>query len=122
MPGIDLAEGMGRMGCDFERYITIFSQFCQDLEPITVQLKELIRQNDLTGAREKNHSLKGAAGNLSATDLFFASQSLEKAIDANDMDQVKYCFSLVEEKFFQVKESLKKVRNGSSDLLKIKID
>ncbi len=110
MPGMDVDEGMNRMGCSFERYITILSQFCQDLEPIPFQLKELIRQNNLTGAREKNHSLKGSAGNLAAKDLFSASQSFEKAIDAKDIDQIKCCLSQVEEKFSQVKESLKNIK------------
>ncbi|NOX32452.1 MAG: response regulator [Deltaproteobacteria bacterium] len=110
IPGIDVDEGMDRMGCKFERYITILFQFCQDLGPILLQLKELIRQNNLTGAREKNHSLKGSAGNLAAKDLFTASQSLEKAIDAKDMDQVKYFLSQVEKSFSQVEESLKNLK------------
>ena len=110
MPGMDVDEGMNRMGCSFERYLTILSQFCQDLEPLPSQLKELIRQNDLTGAREKNHSLKGSAGNLAAKDLFSASQSFEKAIDAKDLDQIKFFLSQIEERFSQVKESLKNTR------------
>jgi two-component system sensor histidine kinase/response regulator len=104
--GIDLDEGMDRMGCSYERYLTILSQFCQDLEPIVFQLKELILENNLTQAREKNHSLKGAAGNLAAKNLFIASQSLEKSIDSKDMDQIQYFLAKIDESFFEVKNAL----------------
>jgi two-component system, sensor histidine kinase and response regulator len=110
IPGIDIDEGMDRMGCNFERYITILFLFCQDIEPKISQLKELIHQNNLTGAKGKNHSIKGSAGNLAAKDIFAASQSLEKAIDAKDMDRTKYFLSQVEESFFEVKESLKNIK------------
>ena len=106
IPGIDLDEGVDRMGCSHERYITILSQFCRDFESIIFQIKELIHENDFTGAREKNHSLKGAAGNLAAKDLFFASQSFEKSIDSKDIDQIKYFLSQVEESFSKVKNFL----------------
>jgi len=107
IPGIDVDEGMDRMGCDFKKYITILSRFCQDLEPILPQLKESVRQNDLSGAKEKNHSLKGSAGNLALKDLFSASQSLEKAINGKDTDQINLFLFRVEEKFFKVKDALK---------------
>ena len=108
--GIDVDEGMDRMGCDFERYIAILSQFCHDFEPIPSQLKEFILQNDLTGAREINHSLKGSAGNLSLKDLFAAALSLEKAIDVKDMDQIKYFFSQIEQGFSEVKKYLSNLK------------
>ena len=108
--GVDMDEGMDRMGCSHERYLTILFQFCQDLEPIIFQLKEFIQENNLPKAREKNHSLKGAAGNLAVKDLFAASQSLEKSIDSRDMEQMKSFFSKVEESFFEVKNSLENRR------------
>lgn len=110
IPGIDVDEGMDRMGCSFERFITILSEFCQDMEPITTQLKELISQNDLTEAKEKNHAIKGAAGNLAAKYLFTASQSLEKAILAKEMDQIGHFLSRVEESFSEVKASLRNLK------------
>ncbi|MDX2441273.1 MAG: response regulator [Desulfobacterales bacterium] len=108
---IDIDEGMNRMGCTYERYITILSQFCKDLEPTTLQLKNLIRDNDILGAREKIHALKGAASNLSLKKLFAAAQSLEKAIDDKNSDQIISFQTQVEENFFYVKkfiENLKK--------------
>jgi len=110
MPGIDVHEGMARMGCSFERYITILLEFCENIELLIPQIEESILQNNLTGAKEKNHAVKGSAGNLAVKDLFIASQSLEKAIDDKDMDQIKYFFSQIEDRFSQVKESLKTIK------------
>jgi len=108
--GIDVHEGMDRMGCSFERYITILLEFCENIESLIPQIEESILQNNLTGAKEKNHAVKGSAGNLAVKDLFIASQSLEQAIDDKDMDQIKYFFSQVEDRFSQVKESLKTIK------------
>ena len=111
MYGIDVDEGMDRMGCSFERYITILFEFSKTIEPLIPQIEESIRKNDLTGAREKNHAVKGSAGNLAVKDLFIASQSLEKAIDDKDTDQIKDFLSQVEDRFSQVKEYLKKIKS-----------
>jgi len=110
MAGIDVQEGMDRMGCSFERYITILLELCKNIEPLIPQIEESIRQNDLTGAKEKNHALKGSAGNLSVKDMFIASQSLDKAIDDKDMDQIKDFLSQLKDRFSQVKESLKTIK------------
>ncbi len=116
MPGIDVDAGLNRMGCDFERYITILSQFSQYAEPVPSQLKELIRQNNLTEARATVHSLKGSAGNLAAIDLYNASLSFEKAIDAKDIDQINYFLFQIEGRFSEFKESLKKLKADRLDI------
>jgi len=114
--GIHVDEGLNRMGCDFERYITILSEFSQYAEPMPSQLKELIRQNNLTEARAIAHSLKGSAGNLAAIDLYNASQSLEKAIDARDVDQIDDLLIQIEERFSEFKESLKNLKADRLDI------
>jgi len=111
--GIDIDEGMARMGCSVERYTDILNRFCQDLAPVPARIKDLICQNNLKKAREENHSLKGSAGNLAATELFAASQSLEKAIDAKDTDQITHYIFQVEHRFSEVKQSLENLQTDT---------
>lgn len=108
--GIDVDEGMARMGCSLERYTDILNRFCRDLAPVPARIKDLVCQNNLKQAREENHSLKGSAGNLAAKDLFAASQSLEKAIDAKNADQINNYIFQVEQRFLEIKKSLENLQ------------
>ncbi len=111
--GIDVEEGMARMGCSLERYTDILNRFCQDLAPVPARIKDLICQNNLKKAREENHSLKGSAGNLAAKELFAASQSLEKAIDLKDTGQINHHIFQIEQRFSEVKDFLKDLQTGT---------
>ncbi len=114
LSGIDLVEGMARMGCSLERYTDILDRFCQDLATVPARIKDLVCQNNLKQARKENHSLKGSAGNLAAKDLFAASQSLEKAIDAENTDQINHYISQIEQRFSEVKKSLETLHADST--------
>ena len=106
IPGIDVAIGMDRMGCGFERYITILSRFFIDLDPVLNTLKKCVEQNNTIEAKAANHSLKGSAGNLCITDLYNASLGLEKAIDNNNIDEINSRVLKVEEHFLMARKAL----------------
>jgi signal transduction histidine kinase/CheY-like chemotaxis protein/HPt (histidine-containing phosphotransfer) domain-containing protein len=106
IPSIDVANGMDRMGCSFERYITILSRFFVDLDPVLNTLKKCVEQNNPLQAKAANHSLKGSAGNLCITDLYNASLCLEKAIDKNNKDEMNSGLLKVEEYFLTAREAL----------------
>ncbi len=114
IPGIDVDKGMNLMGCKLERYIAILSQFFLDLSPVLSKLKEFINQNNSAEAKVANHSLKGSSGNLCITDLYKASQHLEKALDTRNMDQINECLSQVENHFSKAKDALEKFKAESS--------
>ncbi len=110
IPGVNMEKGMSRIGCNYDRYIAILYQFCQDFESIILQIRENITLSKLTEAKEKNHSLKGASGNLSLTDIHTASQSLEKSIDDENKEQM-------EDSLFLVEDGIANLRNFLKDLM-----
>ncbi|MCP3874752.1 MAG: response regulator [Desulfobacteraceae bacterium] len=88
--GVRVKKGMSRIGCNFKRYIEIISQFIKDFESVITQIRDAIAQNNLKVAKERNHTLKGAAGNLSIEVLHFLSQTLEQAIIGKDTDKINH--------------------------------
>nr|NJM01345.1 response regulator [Desulfobacula sp.] len=114
IPGIDVDKGMDLMGCSFERYIVILSQFFIDLYPVLNKLKECIQQDIPAEAKAATHSLKGSAGNLCITELYSASQCLEKAIEKRDTDEINTRLLQVEQYFLEAKEALESFKAGHS--------
>ncbi len=115
IPGIDAEDGIYRMGCTPERYISILSQFFIDLKDTPGQVKEYVKQGDLPEARAANHSLKGSSGNLCMTELYEASRSLEKAIDSKENEKISEYISRVEEAFFSAENALGIYKSGTSN-------
>ena len=79
LPGLDLAEGLARVGGSRELYQDILNEYCDFYKEVIPEFKALIEREDFDTARKKAHSLKGAAGNISALDLKLAAETLETA-------------------------------------------
>jgi len=79
LPGLDLAEGLARVGGSQDLYLEILNEYCDYYQEVVSEFANLLEQADYAAARKKAHSLKGAAGNISAVDLRLAAESLETA-------------------------------------------
>ena len=85
LPGLDLAEGLARVGGSQDLYLEILNEYCDYYQDVIAEFTSLLDQADAEGARKKAHSLKGAAGNISAVDLKLAAESLETACLEGDL-------------------------------------
>ncbi|MBI9082004.1 MAG: response regulator [Desulfobacterales bacterium] len=101
-PGLNLAEGLERLGGDWDLYLELLGEYCHAYGDFGSQFKRIMLQEDMAAARRHAHSLKGAAGNLAATDLFLAAQSLEQACRNADMEAVERHLPDVESALAQV--------------------
>ena len=101
-PGLNLSEGLERLGGDWDLYLELLGEYCHAYGDFGIQFKRIMLQGDMSAARSHAHSLKGAAGNLAATDLFLAAQSLEQACRSADMDAVESHLPDVESALAQV--------------------
>ncbi len=84
LPGMDLEEGLARVGGSLELYQEILGEYCDFYKEVIPEFVELLEARDLTAVRKMAHSLKGAAGNVSAVDLKRAAESLETACREGD--------------------------------------
>ncbi len=105
LPGLDLGEGLARVGGSRELYLDILNEYCDYYQGVVPEFAQLLDQSDFEAARKKAHSLKGAAGNISAVDLKLAAESLETACLESDPTQAPMCLEGVEKALKQLFDS-----------------
>lgn len=82
---IDMNEGLQRVLNNKQLYIRLLKKFAAETN--LTALNDAINVNDLSAAREKAHTIKGIAANLSLKKLFLAVQELETKVKEGIADQ-----------------------------------
>jgi CheY-like chemotaxis protein/HPt (histidine-containing phosphotransfer) domain-containing protein len=80
LPGIDMRDGMKRLGCDPIRYIELLNQFSISIRTSIRKVRSVLDEGNLSSARYEIHILKGTSANLSAVNLFQIANNMEKRI------------------------------------------
>ncbi|HUR41614.1 MAG TPA: transporter substrate-binding domain-containing protein [Verrucomicrobiae bacterium] len=80
LDGLDLSEGVKRMGGDRALYRRLLLQFRQHSAGAANDVRVALAAGDRAAARSAVHTLKGVAGNLSAVELYKAAQKLETVL------------------------------------------
>ncbi len=86
-PMLFIEEGLERLGGNRSVYIELLQFFCTTYIDFVSKLKDLIK-NDYEFAIREVHSLKGAAGNLSAKSTQKAALKLENALKEKQEEQI----------------------------------
>ncbi len=105
LPGLNVRKGLERIGGSVELYVDIVKEYCETNRHFVAEFEALLDQKDLAAARIKTHSLKGAAGNISAEALCLAAEALEKACTAGDGNEIESLLTGVAQKLQVVLES-----------------
>ena len=87
LPGIDVADGLRRVGGSKSLFKELLLQFHSENVALVATMREALQQRDLNGARMLAHTVKGVAGNLSAKILSVSAARLEAAIVQEKSDQ-----------------------------------
>ncbi|MBF0136602.1 MAG: response regulator [Magnetococcales bacterium] len=80
LPGIDLPSALHRVRGNEHLLAQLVIGFCLENAQIIPQLREMLDNNDLDQAIRHAHAIKGASGNLGATEFCAAAGNLEQAI------------------------------------------
>ena len=104
-PGLDIREGIDRLGGDRDVFAGILKEFCKEYATFQDTLKHHVSNGDFKGAATVAHSLKGAAGNVSATRLFKKARALEQACWDQREDEIRKLLDPVQSAYYQVCES-----------------
>lgn len=107
--GVDVEEGMKRLGIPQELYLKMLEKYCRSFKGFTDELTLNIENEEFETARLKAHSLKGAAGNIAAVELFPAARDLEEACALEDKEPVLALLEKIEAAFQQIENSLEKL-------------
>ena len=80
--GIDMAAALERLGGHMALLSRLLALFVQDFGPSLQHIQNAIDSGDFAQAAQLVHKIKGAAGNLSATELFKTATALEDRLRA----------------------------------------
>lgn len=124
LPGLNIREGLWRMGGAWDMYADLIIYFCNDKKDFSHNLRDLIEKKDYKAASTEAHALKGSAATISATKLSNAAKKLEKiCIPGKSDKEIMEILGCVEDAFAQVMESSEKIsllfqkdNDGKSDL------
>ncbi len=108
VPGLNVAEGLERLGNSWPTYMDVLRDFCENQDELA-DLERRVRKRDFETAGSMAHGLKGAAGNVGAIDLSAAANALEEACGDEDGEHLPFLFSQVEEAYAQVFASFEKL-------------
>ena len=106
LPGIDIASALERIGGNKALLVRLLRSFSDEYKRAASEIREALEKNDLQSARELAHSIKGVAGNLSATDLYAAASQLEATIRGNDTDSLQSVVGYFENALNRVLETV----------------
>jgi CheY-like chemotaxis protein/HPt (histidine-containing phosphotransfer) domain-containing protein len=81
---LDTARGLRALGGDVDIYMALLRQFVDSHRDDVQYLRSRLAEGDTATARQKTHSIKGAAGSLGATALHSAAVELEQALLNNE--------------------------------------
>lgn len=82
LPGIDAAMGLCRVRHNRSVFYKLLLDFREDYAQASVRIRQCLDEGDKQQAQRLLHTLKGAAGNLGADELFHTAADLETALRA----------------------------------------
>lgn len=91
IPGIDISEGLSRIGGNKKLYQKLLNDFAGNYKSFTANIRKAISDQKMEEARRLAHTLKGVSGNISAKEIFTLSEQVEKALTTvppQDCDQL----------------------------------
>ncbi|MBU1168899.1 MAG: response regulator [Proteobacteria bacterium] len=106
LPGLDVGEGLQRLGGNWHRYFEISREFIRSFKNFFIEFTDVIEQGNYTDARLLAHALKGASGNISAFELKSVAGILEQACVKKNIERVVMLIPVVEEAFLRVSDSI----------------
>jgi two-component system sensor histidine kinase/response regulator len=120
IPGVEVADGLQRSGRNVALYIKLLRDFNRYHADDAKMLESLLDQGDEIEARRLLHTLKGAAGNLGAKQLYLSCQSVEKhipdVVSENELIELQHYLEQVTYGIGQLPENLE---HGKTQLVKI---
>ena len=96
---LDLEDVLERVQDDRALLLELFDIFEKDYIEKRQRLNELVKESNLTEIRDVSHSMKGAAGNISAKALFSSCARIEQLADKKDLNSIKPILSMLDKQF-----------------------
>ncbi|MCP4352479.1 MAG: hypothetical protein GY795_44035 [Desulfobacterales bacterium] len=110
LPGLDVREGVCRMGGMWAMYADLVIYFCNEKKDFGLKIRDYIDKKDYEAVSIEAHAMKGSAATISASGLSNAAKKLEKTCSPGKNDkQIMDVLRQVEEEFAIVVQSSEKI-------------
>jgi CheY-like chemotaxis protein len=86
IPGFDVGSGLKRVAGNRRLYLKLLRELAAHHAEDAIEIRSALAAADVERARRLAHTLKGVAGNLSATELHSAAKAVDEAIKQSDAD------------------------------------
>ncbi|MBU1105281.1 MAG: PAS domain S-box protein [Candidatus Riflebacteria bacterium] len=99
IPGVNFQDGLARLAGNSETYLRLLREFSTSQGKEIEKIEQALAAKDFKTARTCIHTIKGLAGNLSITDLYWASVAFEMALIESKRDEAKHLFKILHNAF-----------------------
>ncbi len=84
IPGLDIQEGLKRIGDNRELYLNMLKQFCTDFSGAADTIRTALTEGRRGDGIRCAHTVKGLSGSLGAGELFLSARELEATLKAGE--------------------------------------
>ncbi len=106
LPGLDIRTGMERLGNSWSLYSDILKDFYISQKEFVMEFRDLVENKEFETAKAKAHGLKGAASNISATDLEIGARVLEDICEKKNNNRILNLLKPVEDALVQLEKNI----------------
>jgi len=107
---LDLKDVLERVQDDWELLMELLDIFSEDYTEKREVLNELIKENNFEEIRNIAHSIKGAAGNISAKAMHATSERIERLAEERNLVTVKELLPELDKQFVQLQACIKELK------------
>ncbi|MBT4525342.1 MAG: response regulator [Deltaproteobacteria bacterium] len=97
IPGIDIKAGLTRVGGNKKLYRDLLIKFHEDHQTIINDIRQALDSKDLELAQRQAHTVKGVSGNIGATEIQKAAESVELAARENQLEGINDLLQTLQE-------------------------
>jgi len=109
---IDIDDVLERVQDDHELLMELFDIFQEDFAEKRKTMDDFIQQGDFEQIRNMVHSLKGAAGNISAVDIHATCAKLEHLAESNDLEGIKSLMGSLDEQYKALQSNIAEIKQS----------
>ena len=107
---LDLKDVLERVQDDRELLMELLDIFVEDYAEKRELLNKLIEENNAEEVRNIAHSIKGAAGNISAKAIHVTCAKMELLAEGNDLEPVKGLLGQLDKQFVDLQGCIKELK------------
>jgi len=116
LAGIDVQTGLSRLGGNQKFYCELLVKFHKNHKHAIKEIRYALDHDDFKTAERLAHTIKGAAGNIGAQDVYIDSGALETELKTNRPDNVELLIEKLEQALKQTFKSISHLKINDEDI------